>query len=217
VIEFRQVDFAYCVQPLFSKLSFHLARGQYLVLSGPARSGKSTLIQMVAGLMRPDAGEIFVNGREMSSIVSSKKRLREMRRTIAGVGGIYSLLTDRTILENVALAAEIAGQPSRMARKSALETCSKYHLSHIASFYPEMVSEVERRAAQLARAEASHKSLIVADAPTDGLDAKSAEFIHEKLAALPLAGASILYLTSGPGPANGPDGYLWFREGRLTP
>jgi len=217
VIEFKRVDFSYGAQLIFSGLSFHLERGQYLVVSGPARSGKSTLVQMIAGLTVPDAGEVFIDGESLSEIVSSKRRLREIRRKIGGVGGIYSLLTDRTILENVALSAEIAGYPARVARKSALEACGKYHLNHVAGHYPDMVSELERRTALLARAEAARKNLIVADTPTDGLDEKSARYIHERLAALRLSGISILYLTSGSGPQNGPDHYLHFRQGKLEP
>lgn len=216
MIEFNRVNFSYGNQPLYSQLSFHLQRGQYLVLSGPARSGKSTLVQLIAGMLIPDDGYIMIEGIDIMSIMKSKKALRDVRRKIGGVGGIYSLLTDRTILENVALSAEIAGYPSRTARKNALEACSKYGLSHVASHYPDMVSEVERRAALLARAEAARKNLIVADAPTDGLDDQSAKFIHDRLSALRLSGISILYLTSGPGPQHGPDQYLHFSEGKLV-
>jgi ABC-type ATPase involved in cell division len=216
VIEFNQVGFGYGNQTLFSMLSFHLHRGQYLVLSGPARSGKSTLVQMIAGLIVPDDGEIIIDGRDLTTIVRSHKKLRDLRRRIGGVGGIYSLLTDRTILENVSLSAEIAGQPSRVARKNALEACGKYLLSHVTSHFPDMVSEVERRAALLARAEAGRKNLIVADAPADGLDEESAQYIHDRLTALRLAGVSILYLTSGSGPPSGPDEYLRFSEGKLV-
>lgn len=215
MIKFESVDFSYGSQPLYSQLSFHLQKGRYLVLSGPARSGKSTLVQMIAGMLMPDAGEILIEGEDLATIIKSRKMMRDVRRKIGGVGGIYSLLTDRTILENVALSAEIAGYPSRIARKNALEACSKYRLSHVASHYPSMVSEVERRAALLARAEAARKNLIVADAPTDGLDEKSAQFIHDRLSALRLSGISILYLTSGPGPQSGPDDYLHFSEGKL--
>lgn len=216
MVEFKGVDFAYGGQKLFSQLSFYLERGKYLVISGPARSGKTTLVQMIAGLIVPTVGEIIVDKQPVETAALSKKRLRELRRKIGGVGGIYSLLTDRTILENVALASEIVGMPSRAARKSALEACGKYRLTHIAAHFPDMVSEVERRAALLARAEAARKNLIVADAPTDGLDDKSARFIHERLAALRLAGVSILYLTSGPGPQNGPDEYLRFHDGGVV-
>lgn len=217
MIKFNQVDFTRSGQHLFRQLSFHLRRGQYLVLSGPARSGKSTLVQMIAGLILPDFGDITIDGHDMSTLIRSRKELWELRRKIGGIGGIYSLLADRTILENVALAAEISGHPARAARKNALEASSKYRLNHIASHFPDMVSEVERRGALLARAEAGRKNLIVADAPTDGLDEKSARYIHDRLAALHLSGVSILYLTSGPGPQKGPDDYLRFNEGKLVP
>lgn len=217
MIEFRRVDFSYKNHLLFRDMSFHLKKGEYLILSGPARSGKSTLVQMIAGMVMPDAGNIFIDGQELTLAVGHRRKLRELRRKIGGVGGIYSLLTDRTIIENVALSAEIAGGPSRVVRKNALEACSKYGLGHLANHFPDMVSEVERRAALLARAEAGRKNLIVADAPTDGLDDESTRYIHERLLALRTAGITILYLTSGRGPSAGPDNRLFFKEGKLVP
>ncbi len=216
MIRFNEVEFAYDGRPLFSGLSFHLPRGEYLVISGAARSGKSTMVQLIAGLLFPRAGEVLLDGEPTDSAARSVVRLREMRRKIGGVGGIYSLLTDRTILENVALSAEIAGLPFRTARKNAREACAKYRLSHLMGKYPDRISEVERRATLLARAEAARKNLIVADSPTDGLDERSASYINDRLAALRLSGVSILYLTSGPGPRNGPDQYLHFRDGKVA-
>ncbi len=214
MISFTDVEFIYDGQPIFSGLSFHLDRGKYLVISGPTRSGKTTIVQLIAGLILPTSGEVAIEGESTVAVIRSRRHLRDMRRKIGGVGGIYSLLTDRTILENVALSAEIAGLPSRAARKSALEACAKYRLSHVISRYPDRVSEVERRTALLARAEAARKDLIVVDSPADGLDQKSAGYIHERLAALRLKGITILYLTSGTGPENGPDQYLRLRDGR---
>lgn len=214
MISFTDVEFIYDGQPIFSGLTFHLERGRYLVISGPTRSGKTTIMQLIAGLILPASGEVAIEGESTVAAIHSRRRLRELRRKIGGVGGIYSLLTDRTILENVALSAEIAGVPSRMARKYALEACAKYRLTHVISRFPDRISEVERRTALLARAEAAHKDLIVADSPADGLDQKSAGYIHERLAALRLSGISILYLTSGEGPENGPDQYLRLRGGR---
>lgn len=217
MIRFDKVEFIYDSQPLFSGLSFHLERGKYLAISGPTRSGKSTIVQLIAGLILPSSGEVIIEGESTRAAVQSTKLLRGLRRGIGGVGGIYSLLTDRTILENVALSAEIAGFPYRMARKNALEVCAKYRLTHVMSRYPDRVAEVERRAALLARAEAARKNLIVADSPADGLDDHSAGYIHERLAHLRLAGITILYLTSGSGPENGPDGYLRLNQGRAEP
>lgn len=217
MISFKQVDFTHSGQRLFAGLTFHLQKGRYLVISGPARSGKTTLVKMIAGLLGPTAGEIIIDGEAMESILESRTKLRQLRRKVGGVGGIYSLLTELTILENIALSAEIAGLSPRAARKSALEACGKYRLTHLLSQVPDKVSEVERRAALLARAEAARKDLIVADAPTDGLDPQSAAIIHERLAALRLAGVTILYLTSGSGPQNGPDEYLHLHEGKLAP
>ncbi len=186
-----------------------------MTVSGPAKAGKTTLVQLITGLVLPDEGEVLIDGESTSESASSTAKLRQLRRKIGGVGGIYSLLGDRTILENIALAAEIAGRPARAARKMAFETCRRYRLNHVASHYPDMISEVERRAAQIARAETARKGLIVADSPADGLDTKSARFINERLSAVHLAGVAILYLTSGDGPQVGPDARLQLQNGTV--
>ncbi len=215
MIEFNRVDFGHGHQRIFSRLSLNLERGKYVVISGPARSGKTTLVKLITGISAPDRGEIYVEGENLAEVRTSNRKLREWRRRIGGVGGIYSLLGDRTILENVSLSAEISGMSPHAARKSALEACGKYRLSHVTSHYPGIVSEIERRAALLARAEASRKELIIADVPSDGLDDKSARFINERLAALRLSGITILYLTSGEGPATGPDAFLKIKDGNI--
>jgi ABC-type ATPase involved in cell division len=216
LIQFRNVEFGYENQPIFSGLSFHLARGKYMVISGADRSGKTTLVQLIAGSIIPTSGEIYFDDEPMDEIIDSRRRLRKIRRKIGGVGGAFFLLGDRTILENVSLLAEIDGQPYRQARKTAKEACGRYHLSHLLSHFPDQVSEVERRVALLARAEAARKNLIVADGLSDGLDEKSAQFINERLAAMNLSGVSIIYLTSGTGPENGPNQYLRIQEGVLV-
>jgi len=216
LFEFRDVDFSFGGQAVFTKLSFTLDYGEYLVISGPARSGKSTLTQMIAGLIKPQDGVFLVSNEAVEEIIASPRSLRRYRRRLGGVGGIYQLLSDRTVMENICLAAEIAGCSTAQARRQALSAGTKYHLSHIANHYPDMISEGEKRAAQIARAEAARKEIILADSPTDGLDAKSARFINERLTAYHTAGATILYLTSGPGPQSGPQRYLQFQDGRVV-
>lgn len=196
MLKFVDVDFGYGALSHFHEVNFHLKRGQFLLISGSSRSGKTTLVQLIAGLILPDRGEIIIDGEATTDAVRSMGRLNRLRRKIGGVGGIYKLLEDRTILENIALAAEISGLTPREAYKTARETCHRYHLSHLSGAYPDRVSEVEKRVALLARVEAAKANLIVADGPTDGIDPKAARFIDEKLGELRLAGVSILYLTA---------------------
>jgi ABC-type ATPase involved in cell division len=215
LISIKDVCFSFGHQRIFSGLTFDLKRGNYLVISGSDRTGKTTMVKMLTALIIPDSGEIKIDGQYIDEIAASKAKIRLLRRKIGGIGGVFSLLNDRTILENVALSAEICGIPTRKARKYAVEACGKYRLSHVMSYYPDAVSKVERRIALLARAAAARKELIIADAPTDGLDDKAADFIHDKLQSLRLSGISILYLTTGTGPQSGPDQSLRLRDGSV--
>lgn len=204
VVEFKNVSLLFGGAPLVRNLNFRLERGGYLVVSGPTRSGKTSVVRLLTGLAVPDSGEITVCGEHPYYLLLSPRKLRRLRKLIGGVGGIYTLLHDRTVLDNVALSAEVAGISPRAARRAALAVCGRYRLSHVAGHYPGSISEAERRAALLARCEAGGKNLIVCDSPADGLDSTAANFLHERLAALHLSGASILYLTAGTGPVSGP-------------
>ncbi|MFH1699752.1 MAG: ATP-binding cassette domain-containing protein [Candidatus Zixiibacteriota bacterium] len=215
MLSIKDVCFSFGHQEIFNGLTFELKRGNYLVISGSDRAGKTTLVKMLTAMILPDSGEILIDGEFLDEIARSKTRIRKLRQKIGGVGGVFSLLNDRTILENVSLSAEICGIPARKARKYAVEACCKFRLSHVMSYYPDAVSKVEQRMALLARAAAARKELIIADAPTDGLDESAAGFINERLQALRLSGISILYLTTGPGPQSGPDEYLHLKAGRV--
>jgi putative ABC transport system ATP-binding protein len=216
MIRFESVSYTGGNVSLFWGLTFHLPRGGYMVISGPPRWGKTALVQLTAGVVSPEQGEIHVGDVSLRAAIRVAKKLRSVRLDIGGVGGIYSLISERTVMENIALAGELAGIPRRTARKSALELCGKYRLNHVARQYPRMISDVERRAAQIARAEAGRRRLIVADAPADGLDEVAAGFINDRLAALHLAGVTILYLTSGAGPQSGPTQRLRLVNGGVT-
>lgn len=216
MIRFEAVTHTCGNLPLFSNLTFHLPRGGFMVISGPARSGKTTLAQLIAGVVQPDQGEIHVGDVFLRSAAKAAGKLRAVRLEIGGVGGIYSLVGERTVMENIALAGELAGIPPRAARKSAMELCSKYRLNHVARQYPHLISEVERRAAQIARAEGGRRRLVVADGAADGLDEGAARFLNERLGALHLGGVTILYLTSGTGPQAGPDRRLRLIDGGVS-
>lgn len=216
MIRFESVSYTGGNVSLFWGLTFHLPRGGYMVISGPGRWGKTALAQLIAGVVSPEQGEIYVGEVSIRAAARAAKKLRAVRLDIGGVEGIFSLIGERTVLENIALAGELAGMAPRMARKTALELCGKYRLTHVARQYPHVISDVERRAAQIARAEAGRRRLIVADAPADGLDDVAAGFINDRLAALHLAGVTVLYLTSGPGPQAGPTHRLRLINGGVT-
>lgn len=216
MIRFESVSYTGGNVSLFWGLTFHLPRGGYLVVSGPPRWGKTALVQLITGVVSPEQGEIQVGDVSLQAAVRAARKLRTLRLDIGGVGGIYALITERTVMENIALAGELAGLSPRAARKTALELCGKYRLAHVARQYPRLISDVERRAAQIARAEAGRRRVLVADAPADGLNEAAAGFIHDRLAALHLAGVTILYLTSGPGPQAGPTHRLRLVNGGVT-
>ncbi len=216
MIQLDRVSFSYGGLKVFENLAFSLGRGEFVVISGPARSGKTTLVQLICGLIMPESGDIMIAGDSIRQAGRSRSKLRGLRRRIGGIGGIFALIGDRTVLENIALPLEISGTPFRAARKAAVEACGRYRLSHVAGRFPAMVSEAERRLAQIARAETTRKELIVADSPADGLDTASARFINERLTSLHLAGASILYITSGLGPETGPNRRLVLRQGTIA-
>ena len=84
MIRFKDVGFSYGNQKIFSNLTFRLERSGYMVISGPARSGKTTLVQMITGMALPDAGDVIIDGEYIEDIAGSKAKLSHLRRKIGG-------------------------------------------------------------------------------------------------------------------------------------
>jgi len=159
---------------ILKDISLRVGSGEAIGLIGPSGSGKSTLLMVMAGLERPDGGEVVVNGTSFNAL-DEDDLARFRGRQVGIVFQSFHLIPTMTALENVAVPLELAGNPDASAR--AAQELESVGLGHRLHHYPTQLSGGEQQRVALARALAPDPAILVADEPTGDLDAKSAEEI----------------------------------------
>ena len=194
-------------------VSLSIARGQTVGLVGPSGSGKSTLLMAMAGLERPDGGEIFIDGEPIHKM--DEDELARFRGSRIGiVFQSFQLIPTMTALENVAIPLELAG--ARDARDRARDELSAVGLGQRLSHYPAQLSGGEQQRVALARALAPRPQLVIADEPTGNLDEATGRGVIELLFALPRErGATLALVTHDPALAALCDRTLRIRAGLI--
>jgi putative ABC transport system ATP-binding protein len=186
--------------------------GEFVALMGPSGSGKSTLLHAVAGLERPDEGSIRVAGEEITGL--GEDRLARIRRRHVGlVFQFFELLEGMTVLENVALAALVAGESRRTADSRAHDLLDLLGLLDKARAAPASLSGGQRQRLAIARALANRPTLLLADEPTGALDSDGAREVLDLFRRLHDDGQSILMVTHSPEVAAGAQRVVRMRDG----
>ena len=194
-------------------VSLEIARGETVGLVGPSGSGKSTLLMTMAGLERPDRGEVIVDGQPIHAM-SEDSLARFRGRRIGIVFQSFQLIPTMTALENVAVPLELAGL--RDARDRARDELVAVGLGARLGHYPAQLSGGEQQRVALARALAPRPSLIIADEPTGNLDEATGRGVVELLFALPRErGATLALVTHDAALAGLCDRQLRLRGGRI--
>src|SRR6266436_3365159 len=152
---------------ILKDISLRVAAGEAIGLIGPSGSGKSTLLMVMAGLERPDSGEVVVNGTPFNAL--DEDALARFRgRQVGIVFQSFLLIPTMTALENVAVPLELAGHAD--AAKRAAQELASVGLEDRLHHYPTQLSGGEQQRVALARALAPDPAILVADEPTGNLD-----------------------------------------------
>jgi putative ABC transport system ATP-binding protein len=193
-----------------------VSRGEFLALTGPSGCGKSTLLNLAAGLDLADEGTIEVAGQEITGL--SEDELARMRRQHIGiVFQFFNLLEGVTVLENVALAAIIAGRKRRQAETRARDLLDLLGLSDKHSAVPGVLSGGQRQRLAIARALANEPTLVLADEPTGALDSDGGQEVIELLRRLHAGGQTIVLVTHDQAVANAAERVVRMLDGRIMP
>ena len=150
--------------------SFALNEHEQVALSGESGSGKTTFLNLIAGILKPDLGRVLLAGQEMSGLPeSSRDRLRAT--TIGYIFQTFNLLQGFSCLENVLLGMSFGPGADREFAKSLLKRVGlEQRLNH----YPRQLSTGQQQRVAVARALANRPKLVLADEPTGNLDHKNA-------------------------------------------
>lgn len=171
--------------------------GELLVLTGPSGCGKSSLVNIVAGLDRPDKGEVWVAGHRLDA-ASELERARLRRRHVGLVFQFFNLLEGLSALENVSLAAALCDRSRRQAEARALELLDVLGIRDKAATPPGLLSGGQRQRLAIARALVNEPTVLLADEPTGALDTDGTHEIVELFRRLHADGQAILLVTHDP-------------------
>jgi putative ABC transport system ATP-binding protein len=190
--------------------------GEFVALTGPSGCGKSTLLNLAAGLDVADEGSIVVAGEEITAL-SEDELARMRRRHIGIVFQFFNLLEGVTVLENVALAAIIAGRKRRAAETRARDLLDLLGLADKAAASPGVLSGGQRQRLAIARALANEPAIMLADEPTGALDSDGGQEIIELLRRLHAGGQTILLVTHDTPVAEAAERVVRMLDGRIAP
>jgi len=164
---------------VLTDISLVLDEGQSIGIIGSSGCGKTTLLQILAGLETPSVGKVFFNDINLSA--NNKNQFTQLRSSLFGfVYQFHYLLEDLTILENCELTFQILQSKDRTAdHQSILAIFDELGISHLKDHYPFMLSGGERQRAAIARAVAHKPTFLLMDEPTGNLDNENAAIIQE--------------------------------------
>ncbi|KIO48609.1 ABC transporter ATP-binding protein [Nitrosospira sp. NpAV] len=177
MLELRHIGKAYANgQRVLTDLSYTLGAGEYVAIMGESGVGKSTLLNLIAGLDTPDAGEILIDGIAMSSLDDdAATRLR--RKAFGFVFQAFHILPHLTLGQNIALPLLLNGVAGERSEERAGQMLDAVGLHHRGQHFPRQLSGGEMQRVAIARALVHRPRLILADEPTGNLDPDTAHDI----------------------------------------
>jgi putative ABC transport system ATP-binding protein len=165
---------------VLNNITFSLPRGGFLAIVGPSGSGKTTLLGLLAGLDRPTAGRVVLDGADLGELTEDQRA--QLRAAKVGfVFQSFHLIPTLTARENVQVPLELRGEPAEERAQELLERVGLGDRSH---HYPAQLSGGEQQRVALARAFASRPQILFADEPTGNLDAKNGHAIVDLMIGL---------------------------------
>ncbi|PWB75307.1 hypothetical protein C3F09_02800 [candidate division GN15 bacterium] len=188
-------------EEIFRALNFTLLQGRSAIIVGGAGSGKTTLVELLLGLKKPESGRIEMFGESLKR----RSAIRRARRKVGGVGGPFSLISTLTVAENILMPAIIAGERGSIQQERLLRLLGEFNLVPEARQYPSSLTRVEYTLVQIARASIASQPLMLIDEPSAGLDAKTYLRVLEYLHKASLFGRSMLILASEKPPLEMPN------------
>ncbi len=192
-----------------------VASGESVAVLGPSGSGKSTLLALIAGLDRPTAGEVLLDGEPVHRLSEDELALLRRRR-IGFVFQSFQLMPNMTALENVLLPLELLAAPD--ARAQARQLLARVGLSDREDHYPAQLSGGEQQRVALARAFAPRPAVLLADEPTGNLDRDTGRQVLALIAELMAsAGTTLVLVTHDPAAAALAGRRLLLEGGQLSP
>lgn len=193
VIEFKNVTKRFGTLAAVDNVSFEIEKGEFVFITGPSGSGKTTILKLILGELKPDSGQIIVDGIEVKNL--KDKDLPYFRQKIGTVFQDFKVLNERTVGENVEVALAVLGLPESEWPERVKHVLKLVGLSRQENLFPSQLSGGEMQRASLARALVVNPKLLLADEPTGNLDWETSSSIMELFEKINKEGKTIIMAT----------------------
>jgi putative spermidine/putrescine transport system ATP-binding protein len=173
-VSVEQLDKHYGDTPVFSDISFTIAKGEFITLLGPSGCGKSTLLRCIAGLTAVNGGRILLDGHDLVPLSPQK-------RDIGMVFQSYALFPNMNVEQNVAFGLRMQKVKPEESRRRVAEVLQLVELTTLANRYPHQMSGGQCQRVALARSLVTRPRLLLLDEPLSALDARIRKHLREQI------------------------------------
>ena len=195
-------------------VNFAVKDGEYVAIMGESGAGKTTLLNILAALDRPTAGEVLLDGHDITQI--SEKALSAFRRDHLGfVFQDFNLLDTFSLRDNIYLPLVLAGKPYREMEARLEPIAQRLGITDLLEKYPYEVSGGQKQRAAIARALITSPRLILADEPTGALDSHATDSLLRLFGAINAGGQTLLMVTHSVKAASHAGRVLFLRDGEV--
>lgn len=196
MIQMIHVSKTYDRRVALSDVTLEIEKGEFVLLMGSSGAGKSTLLRMLIGEERPDEGQIFVQGRNVSRLRQSE--VPYLRRKIGTVFQGFRLLEKKSVFENVALPLIVQRASESDIRRKVTEALRAVGVEHKKDQSPNSLSTGEQQRVCIARAIVNGPIVLLADEPTGNLDPERTAEIIELFKLINARGTTVVVATHDP-------------------
>ncbi|MGN0916348.1 MAG: ABC transporter ATP-binding protein [Succinivibrio sp.] len=180
--------------PVFEGINLELRQGELVEITGRSGSGKSTFLNIISGMLKPDLGQVLLDGCDLYSHPDSK--LSHIRGSVFGIiPQSHAALGSVDVLTNIKLPSLISGKDTKALDDRAKELCYSMGIEKLMHNYPEELSGGEYRRMSIARALISKPSFIFADEPTSSLDDENSSVVMDILSRIADEGTGVIVVT----------------------
>ncbi len=196
MIQLIHVSKSYDRRVALSDVTLEIEKGAFVLLMGPSGAGKSTLLRMLIGEERPDEGQIFVQGKNVSRLKQSE--VPYLRRKIGTVFQDFRLLGKKTVFENVALPLIVQRSSEADIRRKVMDALRAVGVDHKKDQSPNSLSTGEQQRVCIARAIVNGPVVLLADEPTGNLDPERTAELIELFKLINARGTTVVVATHDP-------------------
>ena len=197
-----------------SNVSFSAEKGEYIAIMGESGSGKTTLLNILAALDKPTAGNVLLDGTDITAI--KEKNIAKFRRDNLGfVFQEFNLLDNFTVCDNVLLPLVLMGMPHDTMMKKLTPTAKNLGITEFLDKYPYEISGGQKQRTAAARAMITEPKILLADEPTGALDSKSSDELLSLFAKFNEDGQTILMVTHSVKAASRAKRVLFIKDGEI--